>query len=215
VQPKAGELKGCRDSTRLVMREIAADPKLKLVVLSARWPLYDGDKPHYDAGNPPMRVLDARAPRERAYPLDEALARTLAAIAATRTKAQVVVLGPVPELTFSPPECVAMARRLGRSEGRCWDAPATLPLVRARPAEAKIAAALAAHPGVRAFYPAQKLCTAESCVTALRHRLLYFDDDHLSASGARMLVPGWLDAALSPPAPAPAPPPSGRPPQQP
>ncbi|MDB5499456.1 MAG: acyltransferase 3 [Phenylobacterium sp.] len=202
MAPKVGELKGCRASAGLVMREIAADPKLKLIVLAARWPLYDGDTPHYDAGNPPIRVLDARTPRDRVYPLDEALTRTLAAIAATGTKARVVVLGPVPELTFSPSSCVAMARHLHRAEWRCWDAPATLPLSRARPAEAAIARALAGAREVRTFSPSGRLCTETSCITVLRRRLLYFDDDHLSATGARMLVPGWLDAALSPPAPA-------------
>ena len=212
MQPKRGELKGCRASTRLVMGEIAADPKLKLVVLAARWPLYNGDKPYYDTGNPPQRMLDAAAPGDRVYPLDEALTRTLAAIAGAGTKAQVVVLGPVPELTFSPSYCVATARHLHRAEWRCWDAPAALPLARARPAEAAIARALAGAPGVRTFSPSSRLCDETSCVTVLRHRLLYFDDDHLSATGARMLVPGWLDAAFSRPLPGPAPPPSGPPP---
>src|SRR5260370_984698 len=46
MQPKRGELQGCRASTRLVMGEIAADPKLKLIVLSSRWALYNGDKPY-------------------------------------------------------------------------------------------------------------------------------------------------------------------------
>jgi peptidoglycan/LPS O-acetylase OafA/YrhL len=206
VQAKLGELPGCRASTRQVIGEIAADPQLKLIVLAARWPLYDGDKPHYDAGNPPHRMLDARSARDRVYPLDEALARTLGALAASGTRAQVVVLGPVPELTFSPSYCVAMARHLGRSEWPCWDAPAALPLARARPAEAKIAAALAAWPGVKAVYPSRRLCTDKSCVTELNRRLIYFDDDHLSASGSRMLVPGWLDAALSSRGPAPIPP---------
>jgi peptidoglycan/LPS O-acetylase OafA/YrhL len=213
MAPKVGELKGCRASAVLVMREIAADPKLKLIVLAARWPLYDGDTPHYDAGNPPMRVLDARTPGDRVYPLDEALTRTLDAIAATGTKARVVVLGPVPELTFSPSSCVAMARHLHRAEWRCWDAPATLPLSRARPAETAIARALAGAPGVGTFSPSGRLCSETSCVTVLRHRLLYFDDDHLSATGARMLVPGWLDETLSPPAPRPVPS-SARPPPQ-
>jgi len=36
-------------------------------------------------------------------------------------------------------------------------------------------------------------------LNALDGVALYFDDDHLSASGARRLVPGWLDAALSGP----------------
>jgi hypothetical protein len=192
------------------MDEIAANPKLKLIVLAARWPLYNGDLPYYDTGNPPHRMLDARAPGGRVYPLDEALTRTLAAIAASGTKAQVLVMGPVPELISSPSYCVAMARHLGRSEWPCWDAPAALPLARARPAEAKIAAALSARPDVKVFYPARRLCTEKTCVTVLKHRLIYFDDDHLSASGARMLVPGWLDAALNPPGPPPARPPSGR-----
>jgi hypothetical protein len=99
-----------------------------------------------------------------------------------------------------------MARHLWRPEWKCWDAPAALPLARGRPAEAAIARALAGAPGVRTFSPSGRLCTDESCVTVLRRRLLYFDDDHLSATGARMLVPGWLDEAFMPPARTPAPP---------
>ena len=209
MQPKTGELAGCRASNQQAMAEIAANPQLKLIVLAARWPLYNGDAPHYDAGNPPMRMLDARAAAARIYPLDEALSRTLAAIAATGTKARLVVLGPVPELTFSPSECVAMARRLHRPETGCWDAPAALPLTRARPAEAQIAAALAARPEVGVFYPSRRLCTQTSCITELNRRLIYFDDDHLSASGSRALVPGWLDAAFSPPGSPPVPPQAG------
>ncbi len=208
VEAKFGELKGCRESKGQVLGEIAANPKLKLIILAARWALYNGDLPYYDTGNPHLRMLDARVAGDRVYPLDEALAGTLDAIAATGTKARVVVLGPVPELTFAPSYCVAVARHLRRAETGCWDAPAALPLARARPAEAKIAKALATRPEVGVFYPSRRLCTATSCIAELNHRLLYFDDDHLSASGSRMLVPGWLDAALSAPAPAPAPAPA-------
>jgi hypothetical protein len=136
-------------------------------------------------------------------------------LAATGTQARVLVIGPVPELTASPPYCVAMARRLHRREQACWDMPAQLPLVRARAAEAAIARALKDRPDVAVAYPSRQLCTEVSCVTALRRRLLYFDDDHLSASGARMLVPAWMDEALrgrsGPPAvPPPAVPPPPR-----
>lgn len=209
---KVGELKGCRASTGRTMGEIAANPKLKLIVLALRWPLYNGDRPRYAGNTSQLTMLDARAPGHRVYPLDEALTRTLDAIAATGTKARVVILGPVPELTFSPPYCVAMSRHLGRAETSCWDAPAALPLIRARAAEAKIAAALATRPGIGVFYPTGRLCAEMSCITELSRRLIYFDNDHLSATGARMLVPGWLDAALSPPAPQVAPPPSAPPP---
>ncbi|HZZ69297.1 MAG TPA: acyltransferase family protein [Phenylobacterium sp.] len=212
VAQKTGEMKGCRASTGIVLREIAANPKLKLIVLSLRWPLYDGDWPRYEGNSGQLTMLDARAPGERVYPLDEAIARTLDTIAATGTKARVVILGPVPELTFSPPYCVAMARHLGRSETSCWDAPARLPLIRARAAEARIAAALATHPEVGVFYPARRLCTDTSCLAELNRRLIYFDNDHLSASGSRMLVPGWIDAALSSRGLPAAPPSAGPPP---
>jgi len=209
---KTGELKGCRASAGVMLREIAANPKLKLIVLAMRWPLYNGDRPRYAGNNPQITMLDARAPGRRVYPLDEALTRTLDAIAATGTKAQVVVLGPVPELTFSPPFCVAMARHLGRRETGCWDAPAALPLIRARAAEAKIAAALATHRQVGVVYPSHRLCTETSCISELNRRLIYFDNDHLSASGSRRLVPGWIDAALrSVPAPQPGLPTAGPP----
>jgi peptidoglycan/LPS O-acetylase OafA/YrhL len=209
---KTGELQGCRASTGRAMGEIAANPKLKLIVLASRWPLYDGDRPRYAGNTSQLTMLDARAPGDRVYPLDEALTRTLDAIAATGTQARVAILGPVPELTFSPPDCVAMARHLGRAETPCWDAPAALPLIRARAAEAKIATALARRPAIGVFYPTGRLCTQTSCITELKRRLIYFDNDHLSASGSRALVPGWLEAALSPPGPGAAPPPSGPPP---
>jgi hypothetical protein len=124
----------------------------------------------------------------------------------------VVILGPVPELTVNPPDCVAQALQFGRPPWACWDAPAALPLVRARKAEAGIREALAARPAVRAIFPADRLCTPTSCVTARVGTLLYFDDDHLSASGARMLLPGWLDAALSSPGSPPGPRSAGPPP---
>ncbi|HEY3951528.1 acyltransferase family protein [Phenylobacterium sp.] len=192
-----GALPGCAESNRQALAEIAQDPKLKLIVLSARWPIYNGDAPKYDPHNPPIRMFDAGAAGDRIYPLDEALRRTLATLAATGTKAQILLVGPVPELTFSPPDCIAMARHLGGAEQRCWDAPARLPMIRARAAEAEIAAALARAPEVKPVYPAQRLCARQTCVTVLQRKILYFDADHLSATGARMLVPGWLDDALA------------------
>ena len=186
----------CRRASVEVMKEIGADPKLKLIVLAARWPLYRDAPPFYDANSPRVRMEAADAPGVRP-PLAQPLDRTLAAIAmVSGGRARVLVIGPVPELTFAPPECVAQARHLGWDERACWTAPAAAPLARARPAEAQIRTALGAHPGVLAVYPTASLCRANACTAAIGGRLIYFDDDHLSASGARRLVPGWIDAAL-------------------
>ena len=214
VAPKRGPLPGCLGSDKVLLGEIAANHALKVIVLSARWPMYADPAVVYDPDSPAIRLQDARSKSKAVYPLSQALMRTLDAIAATGTHARVMVLGPVPELTFNPPECVATALHLGRRPWTCWDAPAHLPLIRARKAEAEIEKALADRPGVAVAWPARRLCTQTSCVTMLGRKLLYADDDHLSATGARMLVPAWMDEALkaATPAPAPAPPTAGPPP---
>ena len=184
----------CRGTTREVLAEIAADPKLKLIVLAARWPLYRDAPPFYDLNSPRIGVAPAFAPRINA--LRPSLRDTLDTLSA-RSRARVVIIGPVPELTFIPPECVARARHLHGNEQACWSGPAGPPLARARPAEAEIRAVLADHPSVGAVFPSTQLCSTQACVSAMDGRLIYFDDDHLSASGARKLVPGWLDQALA------------------
>lgn len=82
-------------------------------------------------------------------------------------------------------------------ERRCLTVASDLPLARGRIAEDDLHRALARHPEVANFRPAGWLCHDGRCNTAREGRLIYFDDDHLSASGARLLVPGWIDAALA------------------
>ena len=182
----------CRATRAEVLREIAANPKLKLVVLAARWPLYRDAPPFYDINSP--RISASFKPQNN--DLTPSLTATIDMIT-PKSKAQVMILGPVPELTVIPPECVALRRHLHLDEQVCWRVPAGPPLARLRPAEAQIRQALAARPAVRAAFPSADLCNAQTCLSALDGRLIYFDDDHLSASGAGRLVPGWMDRALS------------------
>ncbi|MBS0360387.1 MAG: hypothetical protein JSR98_03320, partial [Proteobacteria bacterium] len=189
----------CRRSSDAMLAEVAGDPKLKLVVLAARWPLYRDRPPFYDPNSPRvgMQVDSRPGPASLTAPLGW----TLDAIHQRNPAARIVVVGPVPELVFVPPECLAQARHLHQDEAFCHRAPAGPALARARPAEAEIAAALAERPWARTVTPSAGLCGQDACRTALDGRLIYFDDDHLSASGARRLVPGWLDAALGPASP--------------
>jgi hypothetical protein len=200
--PNGLELK-CPSAADQALREIAANRKLKLVVLAARWPLYRDAPPFYDVNSPRTKVEVLDAPGVRPA-LAASLRATLDAIRVRNPEARVLIIGPVPELPFTPPECLAQARQLHLDEAGCFSAPAALPLARARPAEAQIRAALGRRPNVRAVFPAARLCGAATCASALGGRLIYFDDDHLSASGAEKLVPGWMDEALAgvPTAPA-------------
>jgi hypothetical protein len=140
---------------------------------------------------------DARGPAGRVLPLDRALDRTLAAIAATGTKARVLVIGPTPELPFVPPRCIARRRLVDLDERPCWSAASDLPLARSGMAEDDLDRALARHPETASFRPTRALCRDGRCNAAHAGKLIYSDDDHLSASGARLLVPSWLDAALA------------------
>lgn len=191
-----GRHTGCGAFNASILREIAMNPDLKLIVLAARWPLYARAKPDYDINSPRVRIDDTWRPRTAPLDLAVGLDRTLAAIAATGTKAQVLVVGPVPELTFSPPLCMARATRLHADVAPCATADARLPLMRSRIAEERLKLALARHPDVAATWPAHVLCHGGRCEAERDGRLLYFDDDHLSASAARLFVPGWLDQAL-------------------
>ena len=185
--------RNCRASTEQVLTEIGANPKLQLIVIVARWPLYRDAPPFYDMNSPRVGAASGFAPHVN--DLTPSFRATIDAVS-TRSKARIVIIGPVPELTFIPPQCVAQARHLHRPEPGCWSAPADLPLARARPAEAEIRQVLADRPNVRAAFPSADLCSATACLSAMDRRLIYFDDDHLSASGARRLVPTWLDRAL-------------------
>jgi peptidoglycan/LPS O-acetylase OafA/YrhL len=193
--PNGFELK-CPQAAKQAMAEIAANPKLKLVVLSARWPMYRDAAPFYDVNSPRTVMISAAAPGSRPA-LSKVLIETVDAIAASHPGVAILIMGPTPELTFTPPECVAQARHLGLKEEGCFSAPSELTLARLRPAEAEIRRVLAQRPVVRAIFPGDSLCHGATCVSALNGKLIYFDDDHLSASGAEKLVPGWMDQTLA------------------
>jgi peptidoglycan/LPS O-acetylase OafA/YrhL len=184
--------RGCEAWAARILDQIAADRGLTLVVLAARWPLYRDTPPFYDVNSPRVAVDTAARPGARPE-LSAALGATLDAIARRRPDLRVVVIGPVPELTLAPPECLAQQRQLGGRPDVCARAPAGPPLARAMPAEAAIRAAVEDRPGVAAVFPTDTLCRDDGCAGVIDGRPVYFDDDHLSASGARRLVPPWLD----------------------
>lgn len=88
---------------------------------------------------------------------------------------------------------LAQQRQLGGRPDVCARVDPGPPLARAMPAEAAIRAAVEDRPGVAAVFPTETLCLDGGCAGMIDGRPVYFDDDHLSASGARRLVPAWMD----------------------
>jgi hypothetical protein len=109
----------------------------------------------------------------------------------------VLLIGPIPELPVSPPNCVAQSVRFGLDQAHCRDVPNAGTLARATPANAAIARVAARHPTLRVIFPTRSLCAGSTCRAVAGGDILYFDADHLSASGARRLLPRWLDQALA------------------
>jgi peptidoglycan/LPS O-acetylase OafA/YrhL len=184
--------RGCETAAAETLDRIVADRRLKLVVLAARWPLYRDAPPFYDVNSPRVAVDTLARPGVKPA-LAGPLTATLDAIARRRPDLRVLVIGPVPELTLAPPECLAQQRLLGGRPEVCAWVEAGPPLARAMPAEAQIRAAVEDRPGVVAVFPTETLCAYDGCVGMIDGRPVYFDDDHLSASGARRLVPLWMD----------------------
>jgi peptidoglycan/LPS O-acetylase OafA/YrhL len=190
----------CEAAADQVLAKIVADPQLKLVVLSARWPLYRDAPPFYDVNSP--RVTMQAGGRRTS--LGAPLGRTLSAIAQRRPDLRVLIIGPFPELTLGAPECLAQSAQLGLPRGRCASVAAGMPLSRALPAEDALRAAIQDRRRVAVVFPSETLCRNGRCLAMMDGEPIYFDDDHLSASGARRLVPAWLDvgwAALEHPGP--------------
>jgi peptidoglycan/LPS O-acetylase OafA/YrhL len=182
----------CGATADQVMTLIASDPKLKLVVLMGRWPLYRDAPPFYDVNSPRVTMEVAGKPGKRQR-VSTALKATLDAIKRRRPDVRVLVVGPFPELTLGAPECLGQSAQLGLNPGRCASVAADLPLARALPAEDAIRAAVQDRKGVAAMFPSQTLCRDGRCLAMMDGKPIYFDDDHLSASGARRLAPAWLD----------------------
>lgn len=179
----------CEAAADQVLARITGDKRLKLLVLSARWPLYRDAPPYYDVNSP--RVTMRLGGRRTS--LGAPLGRTLSAIAKRRPDIRVLIVGPFPELTLGAPECLGQSAQLRLPRGLCTSVAAEPPLSRALPAEDAIRAAIQDRRRVAAVFPSQTLCASGRCLAMMDGEPIYFDDDHLSASGARRLVPAWLD----------------------
>lgn len=101
---------------------------------------------------------------------------------------QVTLVGPVPELTWAAPEC--HARRAWNNPTLQCDEPRQQAMARLLPVEHALQGLVREFPADRARYlsawPA--FCDATVCRSSGPEGIYYYDDDHLSATGARHLL---------------------------
>ncbi|MCR5871110.1 MULTISPECIES: acyltransferase family protein [unclassified Sphingomonas] len=184
----------CPTMLRSAFARIADEASIRTVVLAARWTLYF-ERSYPDNGEGGM---------ETGTPLPPASDADLEALAASirdtvrwliKRGKRVVIVYPVPEAGWDVPRWMAKAHRYGVGDPQRLSVSTAWVENRSRAARRALDS-LPDHPRLFRVDPAKGLCDPQSgrCALVLDGVPLYFDDDHLSATGAR--------AALSAAAPA-------------
>ncbi|MGE0861752.1 MAG: acyltransferase family protein [Gammaproteobacteria bacterium] len=178
----------CRDTTAEARRLTTASPGLHRVLLVARWGLVNDCERGAQAAEDCILLADAEhagdSVRDNRGVAAAALRRTIGALVAQHK--EVVLLEPVPEPGLDVPRALASAAVLERDA----DLGPTLADHRARQrATLDLFAELRREfPTLRTLSVADALCAgAPRCRLAQNGRPLYFDDNHLTLTGAQLL----------------------------
>lgn len=162
--------------------------KIDVVILINRWAnLASPVRAPYDGGKPKgLYDADKGAP----LPFAEALDRTVRAIRAAG--AEVLLVGPVPELNFDVPSAVLRQAQIGVAvpETRRADVDLRQSIVQAA------MAAVSKADGVAVVQPADTLCDATACAHARDGLPLYEDSNHLTPVGAELITAPIADAVV-------------------
>jgi peptidoglycan/LPS O-acetylase OafA/YrhL len=159
------------------------------IVMSGRWSNYQ-ERPAFNKGDQgERRRLFSDPPNGRGAieVLEDGMRATLSKL--TDLGLKVLVMAPAPEQPYHAPLC--LARRdvvhcsVSRHKAEAYRENALGALTRA----------VAAVPGSRLFDSFPALCDDHHCPVERDGTILYRDDDHLTASGARSLAPWFAEAA--------------------
>jgi hypothetical protein len=99
-----------------------------------------------------------------------------------RAGLRVLVLGPNPEMIYSPPLCIGLRRG-----ERCNITRAVNDAFIGDPTAA-LAEVVSRHPNSRLADMADFFCDADTCYAMRDEKILYIDDNHISATAARDLA---------------------------
>ena len=173
--------KSCAGFNQRMLKDIATlqQQGLKGVVISARWPIYLWKQSI-------SRSDSIDSPPPDAHKLAQARAAMQAGFAATletlqRTGVKVVVVAPTPELVYPAPDCLAL-----REESHC-NVPRRLADEYLKDTTQALAEVTARYPNARFVELMDFFCDSETCHARRNGEILYYDDDHLTATAARAL----------------------------
>lgn len=179
----------CAQYNNEMLRLALTSPRIRTVVLSARWTNWRIGEP----ANPAEADADVRL-RDRGGTADSARANRekwergffLLVDRLVAAGKHVVIVGPLPEPPFNVPHQLYVERfgLAGHSQ--------SIPVAsyeRRHRTILGIFARLSGRPGVSFIWPQQALCSKGQCPIIDHGKPIYFDQDHLSLYGARKTSP--------------------------
>jgi peptidoglycan/LPS O-acetylase OafA/YrhL len=179
----------CRERTEAVLRWLQSEQgsKIRGIVLMSRWAFYSGKRSpsRSERRFPRLRLQDRSRGGDFNSVLSGGLADLLAAL--ERPDRRILVIGPVPELRQSAPDCLLRTTISKAPRERCAIGRGD---VDARYGEIvrTLHSVTAKFPNVRLIDPIPVLCDAEYCRPYDRDGVLYTDTNHLGAHGIEKLL---------------------------
>jgi hypothetical protein len=174
------EEEACRAFNAAVLKEIRQLSRegLRGVVLSSRWPLEVAEHNEVVAGN---AAADGSDTEFRMSDWAVSLATTVQQLTSLGLK--VVVVAPTPQMSYDIPSCLAR-----RTADECDIDRYTVDAQR-RPIMRVLRDLDSRWSSVTVFDPIGMLCDRTTCFVERAGRILFRDDDHLTATASRELLP--------------------------
>lgn len=178
----SGNQQRCREANLAVL-DLIRSRQIKTVFLVGRWPreVLDAELGNEGIFFDPKQTY---AVRDRSAVVRRGLDRTLAALAASGTRA--VVVQDVPEVGYHVPHALALAEMRGVDVEL---GPSLRTVEKRQRTTRSLVSEMAARHGAAVIDPLPGMCGSGRCKVQERGVLLYADEDHLSVAGAVRLAP--------------------------
>lgn len=195
-----GTSKACIAGGKRRFDFLAKHPEVHTVILASRWTVYlDGRAVDFGPAESNEQLPGLQDDQGRSYvkfspevhqAFAEALPRTVQAL--RRIGKRVILVYPIPETGYFIPSTIG--RKLLHGErAESFTRPRAY-FDRRQAFVTHLLDSIPSGPDLARVYPSQLLCDAQSCRVFADGTPLYYDDDHLSIEGARMLAPAFVRA---------------------
>lgn len=194
-----GSIDDCKTRMNFALDYVINSKSIKQIILSSRGPLYItgegfGD---IDKQNRFIRYPNDSSKNDLGQIFTSAMFNTLRKLHASGKK--VLFVMDVPELGFSPAECLE-PRPLSFGGKKRY--PCTLSKNNFKKRNARyhtiVTNVLKSFPAVKVFNANRSFCDDEYCYATKDGKFLYWDDDHLSEAGAEIVGKGIVEEFLKP-----------------